>query len=84
MLEWADNIKVHHFLGPWSKVTMSPFAEDVQDNRAVHKYQLMYLAALMLLHIQQKLEETGSFGLRRGKGTFYSGGEDQNRFWIYA
>jgi hypothetical protein len=44
----------------------------------------MYLAALMLLHIPQKLEETGSFGSRRGKGTFYSGGEDQNRFWVYA
>jgi hypothetical protein len=44
----------------------------------------MYLAALMLLHISQKLEETGSFGSRRGKGTFYSDGEDQNRFWVYA
>jgi hypothetical protein len=84
MYKRADNIKVHHFLGPWSKATMSPFAQDVQDNQAVHKYQQMYLAALALLHILLKLEETGCFGARRGKGTFYSSGEDQNRFWVYA
>ena len=47
----------------------------------------MYLAALMLMHISQKLEETGSFSSRRGKGTFYffpvlgASVEDQRSLW---
>ncbi len=33
----------------------------------------MYLAALPLLHVRQKLEETGGFGSHRGMGTCFDG-----------
>jgi hypothetical protein len=70
----VDNIKVHHFPGPRIKVTTSPFTanftqdvqESDQDNQTIHKYQQMYLATISLLHVSQKLKETGGFSSHRG------------------